>query len=194
MTTTYRSSLVERLYELADSTDTVVICIYCHHDERERHTPEGLVASILKQLIIHAIRPLSDDVQKLYNSNSERKTQPDFREIIATLQSEVRRYKAIYVIIDGLDECNERTLWKLVRELYSLPNHVRLAFTSRPHVVLPGHLKDLLEMHVEAQNNDVEIFLRTQIDDSPRLASILKLSTDLKDEIIATIQNRIKGM
>jgi hypothetical protein len=132
----------------------------------------------------------------LYKSHINRNTRPTLDECSRALQSEVRRYNKVFLVIDALDECTEddnRRVY-LLRELQALQTTVNLMITSRPHITVEYELGNMKRLEVFASDDDVRIYLSNRISNTPRLARIVKRDGALQQVIIDSIAGSVKGM
>jgi hypothetical protein len=151
-------------------------------------TATNLIASLLKQLVQH--RPtISDNVQSFYNKHQDQSTHPTLDEFIITLDTEIKRYVKVFIIVDALDECSESngSRVNLLRGLRSLTGPVNLMVTSRDLASIEQHFLDARRLYIRATDEDVTNFIQSQLDDYPGLIN-------LRDIITAKIINNVGGM
>lgn len=84
---------------------TAILIAFCAFDEPRTHTARGILASLLRQ-ILQLQDMLSEPMKKLYTEHATGKkpTQLSLDEICGALSSELERFQATFVILDGLDE------------------------------------------------------------------------------------------
>ncbi|KAJ7444013.1 ectomycorrhiza-induced ankyrin-domain/NACHT-domain-containing protein [Mycena latifolia] len=158
------------------NNDTAVACIYLNHKEREVQTPENLLASVWKQLILdRSLPPAAHDLYKYHLCHGP------------TLK--------MYIIVDALDEYPEDQRNILLEHLSMLQGPTTsLMMTSRPHVTLDDLFPDVLGLEIKATEDDIRQYVDKQIRKSPRLSKHVQIRPELHDEIKSTISSNTDGM
>jgi hypothetical protein len=168
---------------------TAIAFIYCDYKDRAAQTLPELVASLLKQFIQR--RPtISQSAWSLYCEHYPQATRPNLGELREKLRKQVEEYSKIFVIIDGLDELVEQHRHRLIKEVQSMANTVKLMVTSRS---LPSIEQIFLGkqriLDICASEQDVKKYVKDRIDnmDGPH-ASIFKGVENICDKIVTKIQ------
>ncbi|KAJ7444021.1 ankyrin repeat-containing domain protein [Mycena latifolia] len=174
-------------------SDTAVACIYLNHKERELQTPENLLASVWKQLIVD--RPLPPAAHDLYKHHHLRDTRPSLTEVFDILQSAVAQHSKVYIIVDALDEYPEEQRNILLEHLSMLLGPITsLMLTSRPHVTLDDLFPDMSGLEISATEDNIRRYVDKQIQKSPRLSKHVQTRPELHDEIKSKISSNADGM
>lgn len=133
--------------------DTTTIYFFCDSRVAARNTGVNILRGLVHQLILH--RPKLIDVltsssifqdECLFGANALETLWNVFRGMISALQG---IYKTVYCILDGVDECEKKSLSSLVAKMTAMIEDtigqeigptVKLAVVSRRHPshVLPG--------------------------------------------------------
>jgi hypothetical protein len=88
--------------------EQAVADIYCDYQNREAQTPLNLISSILEQVARHSSGDaLPAALLSLYESHKKYDTRPTLTEICAVLGKICSSLKAVWVVLDALDECCE---------------------------------------------------------------------------------------
>jgi hypothetical protein len=168
--------------------------IYCNFRRQAEQTTEFLLANILKQLAGWQER-LPTSVQELYKRHKARYTRPILEELSTTLQSVARAYSRVYVVIDALDECEDKDYnrGKLLTELFSLQTKtgVNLFFTSRFIPEIIEKFVGCLSVEIRPSKEDVWNYLDKHISDLP---DFVTNDTSLQTEIKIEIEAAMDGM
>jgi hypothetical protein len=178
-----------------DQNDIGIAYIYCNYKE-EGQTAVDLVGSIMQQLVQRHSH-VSSEIRALYKTHYSKRTRPTFSECSTLLQMECRPFSKVFIVIDALDECLEAdgTRHKLLSALQKLPPTVCLLVTSRPHI---REVTDILEnaavLEVIASDHDIRAFLAGQMEEEGRLKRLVKTDPTLRETIINTIVEKVKGM
>ena len=191
-----RSIIIDHLERtFNDQNDIGIAYIYCNYKE-EGQTSVDLVGSILQQLVqrhSHA----SSDIRALYKTHSSKCTRATLSEYSTLLQMECRPFSKVFIVIDALDECREAdgTRRKLLSALQKLPPTVCILVTSRPHVRdVTEIFENAAGLEVIASDHDIRRFLAGQIEEEGRLKRLVKADPTLRETIINTIVEKVKGM
>jgi hypothetical protein len=123
--------------------ETNLAYILCDYEIEQEQTETGLLGAIIQQLVQND-PGMAQPLLILYGRHIERGTFPDAEEIFESLRSMVTKQKAIYIVVDALDELSNTRdkRWKFIKMLNRLVAHeavVRLFCTSR-------HLPDVDKM------------------------------------------------
>jgi Cdc6-like AAA superfamily ATPase len=125
---------IDHLTRTMRTQNVGIAFIYCNYDDESNVTGTGLLASILKQLVLGTGLP-SNVVGDLYRGHSGPSTTLTLKEVCSALVSVLSMYARSYVVFDALDECRDdlgaRT--QLVRPLCRLQEQSNLSImiTSR---------------------------------------------------------------
>ncbi|KAJ7444032.1 ankyrin repeat-containing domain protein [Mycena latifolia] len=191
--TVLTSVVVNYLRAQFPNNDTAVACIYLNHKERDVQTPENLLASVWKQLIVdNSLPPAAHD---LYKHHRLRDTRPSLTEVFDILQSAMAKHSKVYIIVDALDEYPEDQRNILLEHLSMLLGPTTsLMMTSRPHVTLDDLFPDVSGLEIKAMEDDIRQYVDKQIQKSPRLSKHVKTRPELHDEIKSQISSNADGM
>ncbi|KAH8781602.1 hypothetical protein BGZ57DRAFT_977207, partial [Hyaloscypha finlandica] len=77
--------------------------VYCNYQPQQEQKPADLLSSLLKQLAQKQPAMLID-VKNLYEHHRGKGTRPSIDDIIRVLDSAIRLYSRVFIIIDALDE------------------------------------------------------------------------------------------
>jgi Cdc6-like AAA superfamily ATPase len=110
---------IDHLLRTTRSDSIGIAYIYCNYKEQADQNTASLLAIILKQLAYG--RPsIPEPISRLYEDHSTRRTRPSLEEIFSALQSVLRNYSAVYVVVDSLDECPEGTRSRILSKIRDL--------------------------------------------------------------------------
>ncbi|KFY42803.1 hypothetical protein V494_02233 [Pseudogymnoascus sp. VKM F-4513 (FW-928)] len=189
------SIVIDYLYaNFQKDTNIGIAYIYCNFRRQDEQKPEGLLASLLKQLA-QSLYPLPESVKSLYNNHKEKRTQPTFNEISSTLQSVAALYSRSFIVVDALDECQEsdgcRT--KLLKEIFALQarSGANIFSTSRYIPNINEHFKNSTQLEIRASDHDVQRYLDGHM---LELSRCVIRSSKLQGEIKAEIVKAVNGM
>ena len=170
-----------------------VTYIYCNYSEAEKQNPTNLLKSILLQLVSRK-REMIEELTEVYKKHSKDKTTPSLLESCRLLHAATGLFSKIYLVIDALDECAERTRDILFTELRKLKPQISVLITSRH--TFNGHYdpESALRLEVKADVLDIRHYLENRITESTKFQRLIKRQGDLHDVIISVITDKAKGM
>jgi len=111
------------------------------------------------------------------------------QDLLSLLKDGIARSQAIpevYIIVDGLDELEDRAMRGLIASLSTLPANCKLLFTSRAPLkdaqnLIPGNAK---EMVITPHNRDLKTFIHSQCyEPGSPIKDIIRDRPDLGDEV-----------
>jgi hypothetical protein len=142
---------------------------------------------------------LPTEVHALYEMHRGKGTNPTSQEYMDVLQILSHKCSEVYVVIDALDECIDKTggmIWnKLLFKLKSSVSNVHLFYTSRviedtTNTTLTGSTR----IEIRASEADIEAYVRTQIKASESLLQICRQDAELQNRIPLAIASKAEGM
>lgn len=152
-----------------------------------------MLASLLKQLA-QGQPTLSDHLRNLYHKHNDRKSRPSLEEISTVLESVVKAYNRVFIILDALDECEMfGEVQKFLQLLFNIQEKERmnLMATSRFIPPIENQFKNSVTLEIRASNEDVKRYLNSRID---LLPSFIRRRPDLKERIQSEISESAEGM
>jgi hypothetical protein len=169
-----------------------IACVYCNYKERDVQSPLNLLASIYAQLLMKR-NAISDELRDLYDRHTHLGTRPTLRDISQILSTEIALNKAIYIIVDALDECpsNDGIRETFVSQLRVIASDVRLMVLSRHHLEVLDDFKDAAFVEISAQEEDIRLYLHRKM---PLLAKCVQRNEALQKQIADTIVEAVGGM
>jgi hypothetical protein len=194
---------VDHLTTGSENKNVGVACLYLNHKEADTQTPERLLSSLWRQLVLgRDVGPLAT---QLYQQHREKGTTPSLDDICDILNSSLIHYPKVYIIVDAIDEYPELQRLILLRRLVTRGLRANLMITSRPNITpeafLPNietpeaFLPDLETLEIRASAEDLQKYVNARIDSSPRLWKHVQSQTGLREDIHAKISNStVDGM
>ena len=134
--------MISHLIESRRPTD-VTSFFFCRFDDQESLKATTIIGSIARQLV-------KDSPEDRFRAFSR---ETPVVEFLKDTLSNTRRY---FIVLDGLDECDEEQIREtcgMLHDLLSLPHlHIKLFWCSRPNVVdwLPLRLQSQQHINLES--------------------------------------------
>lgn len=125
-------------------------------------------------------------VIKEYDNDCTKHTPPDLFILVDIIAECCEKYSTVFVLLDGLDECNSSHLedvFFLVRRLVKQPS-LRVLCTSRPHLTsfkAEGFEKTAV-LEISAHTTDIENYVSNRLKKEGKFSS--GLGTKILDKLI----------
>lgn len=173
---------------------TGIVYIYCESGRQNEQKIDDLLASILKQLT-QCLSHLPDVIEKLYSTHTAPRTRPSLEDISEALQAVITMYLRVFVVVDGLDECQtfEGCRARLLSELFKLQTKhgINIFATSRMIPEIVDLFKTKVSLEIRASDLDVARYLESRIEQLPVVS---QLDRQLQKEIKMVISEAVDGM
>lgn len=185
---------------IAKYGDQCVIYYFFDFKETEKQGVEGLVASLIAQLVA-TCNVLPEMLLSLYERhklrNLDRPSPATVDELLTVLIHLLNRPTATFIIIDALDESDERE--PLLQSIYTIfdnsGTNCKYFFSSRAEKDLEVAMEGLNVKHLPVKRNavdqDVGIYVRAMMETHKRLCAHRQ---GIKDLITNTLIEGANGM
>ena len=150
-----------------NSERVAVTFFYFDYMDPLNQTAEDIIAAILKQLL-YQMPSLLPEIESAYDRCMQKgpEARPDRDSLVQLIKQCTRQFDRTFVVIDAMDECNERQRSKLLSCLQQLVHagSVKMFITNRPHIIneiranISGGSVD-----IEAKRDEVEAYLRAEL-------------------------------
>jgi hypothetical protein len=169
------------------------VCIYCNYKEQSRQTVSSLVTSLLRQLV-QDHSTVYNKVKTLYKNHENRGTRPAFQQFLEALQSAMGTFSKVFIVVDALDECSDRTRAELLLALRSLGSTVSLLVTSRNLTSIAQDFQRAKHLDIQASDQDVRNYIEGRMPLEPSLQIHVHNDPTLREEIVESITKNVQGM
>jgi hypothetical protein len=140
---------------------------------------------------------LSPTVTDCYDRHFSARTRPLERDYPQMIRSEAARYRKIYIIIDGLDECRSQTrldLLNLVNQVLESHADTHLLVSSRRVNGVGANLKQAVKLNMQAKPEDISKYIDKCIERMAGLQTLTTRHPDLATEIKDKVTDKASGM
>jgi Cdc6-like AAA superfamily ATPase len=166
--------------------------IYCNYQPQQQQRPEDLLLSLSKQLT-QKQPAVPEEVKKLYERHTDKRTRPSSDEIVRLLHSTVQLYSRVFIIIDALDEyhvSNNVGQNKLLSEVFGLQDQAQISLfvTSRFISEITSRFEGCILKEIRAQDNDILRYINERI---PQLLRSQILKHPQAQDTINTIRSNV---
>ncbi|GKU08491.1 hypothetical protein FLAG1_11389 [Fusarium langsethiae] len=175
---------------------------YCDRNRPDHNEPVAIMRSIIRQLCTprddHSIESSVERQylrRKVKGFSSDRLVAEECKQLLIQL---VAGYRGVYIVVDGLDECDRGTrhiLMDLLDEvIVKFQNSIKVYIASRTDQDLRKRYNGGAHLEVTANDNqaDIEKFVLSKMDQSEFCRN--RLSRKLRDKILSTFQEKSQGM
>jgi hypothetical protein len=131
-------------------------------------------------------------MKPIFDQHIPRQTKLTESEAAETLQVIIPLFERIQAVVDGLDELLDDEKVKFLALLKHLP--IQVLIFSRPMVGYMELLPNIDALFVEAKDQDIELFTRDRMRNTPTLQSLVRGKDALRDQITNTVKDRSRGM
>jgi hypothetical protein len=184
------------MYDLPQQ-EAIILCLYCNYKQDAEQTAQSMLSAMLKQLV-QSCTSMSHTIKDLHARCKPTGRVPTFDEITSTLKEEVSRYKLIFLILDALDELEERKRKELLRALSFLPQTFRMLATSRNVGGIGESFQWDAKLVMTASLEDIEMYIRSRAtqerERESRLGKFLEKDRELEGEVINKVAEKAHGM
>ena len=138
---------------------------------------------------------LPDCLEALFTRHSKKHTRPSPDEISRNLQSVVAMYSKVFIIVDALDECQEKdnSRKRLLTQIFHLQtsSEVRFFTTSRHIPNISNNFPEDTRLEVRATEQDLRKYLEGRVS---LLPSCVQRNPQLIEEVNVAILQAVDGM
>ena len=171
-----------------------VAYLYCNFQRKDKQQVHDLLASLVKQLSLPATSQL-EAVKGIYYQHTRSRTRPSVTEVSQLLKSVAMQYSTVYIIVDGLDECQVENGCRssLISELFGIQESCasNLFATSRFIPEITEEFEGRTTLEIMASEQDVRRYVDGHISNLP---PFVRRDLSLQEEITASIVQAVKGM
>lgn len=186
------SMVVDELVSTSRSNKNIgVAYIYFDFRRQNEQTPAHVLLSLLEQLS-RRLPSLPPVVEFLYYHHKHEETIPPSDELSEALQSVGSMYERVFFVIDALDECvpdSWSLLLKLICEVQT-KTRANLFATSRNIPKIAKMFQSSILLTIRATDDDI----RTYLDSRIKLPAVIRLGSDLVEDIKTEIIKSADGM
>ncbi len=135
-----RSSVIDTIRDACESDDNAALCYhYCRFSDASTISPERLLGAIICQVLKSTETEIPASLTKLFRRYRARSSPPCIRDLHPVLEDLLQAIPISFIIIDGLDEVQDRS--ELVLIMANLSSRLRgctckVFLSSRPEADL----------------------------------------------------------
>lgn len=177
--------------------NSLVAYFYFDFQRQEQQTVEGFLRSLIKQIASRG-SGIHESLRDVYRSCSNGQTKPTTQSLVTILYKLLKASRPVDIVIDAVDECNERqNLLQLLEEITKWNmNGLHLLVTSRREKDIEDALSPLLSGRIPLEEGGIESDIRDFIHHKVHSdgSKLLKWPVDLRSDIETTLLEGADGM
>jgi hypothetical protein len=195
------STIIEHLLKCCqDNTSMVTAYFYFDFNDAQKQDPELMLCSLLRQLLQRSIT-IPKDVDALFSFCDNGQRRPSVHALLEATQQAAQEFTQVYVVLDALDECTQRSELMDVLGLvagWKLDN-LHLLITSRKEREIESTLECYVEegdtvcLQRDVVDQDIQRYVQQRLRDDKGLAKWNK-DAAIRQEIEAALMRGAQGM
>lgn len=199
LTSFYRSRVIDDLLVVSDSTQPPVVYYYCDYADPRTLQTKHLFEAIAKQLIMRGLVPAEVECQ-LRQSVIDEARVPGETLLQKSILSTVEAFPGLYVILDGLDECENETRRDTTTLIERLLAHneaaVKIFVSCREdeHILRSLDAHPCIQLSETMMAIDIDAFITGSVRSKMKSGELRINSPALEEEIVAELVTRAHGM
>ncbi|KAL6716111.1 hypothetical protein ACLMJK_005677 [Lecanora helva] len=199
--TVLSATALEDLLELSgQSPKTKVVYFYFDFNDSEKQRHEKMIRSLAWQLCSGS-EEAPESFITLYKTCDNGNSQPNHQNLLKSLRQAMVNIDTVYIVLDALDECNERThLLEDIRDVFSWDDvRLHLLATSRRETDIVDSIGSLCKnggsicIQSSVVDKDIREYVRDQLRTNLRLRK-WQNKPEIQREIEETLMERAGGM
>ncbi len=187
--------------EKITSRDSVIIYHYCDFSDPQSLEPIIILGTLIKQLLDTVAIPevLIEQIERCFTPHTRQATPEELFEV---LQGALPHFSKIYLLVDGLDECQRdditlvmKLLGRLLQPKQESPS-LKVILFSRYDDAISRSLNSYprLEISLNKISSDINAFIEEAVRSKISCGDLEVSDESLETEIIATLKEGARGM
>ena len=196
--TVLASQVIAHLFESRNQTD-IIAFYFCRSDHRDSLLPRKVLGSLARQMLDTRIDKASADELQDWSTASK---DLDEHDLVDFLICNLEKRRTYYLIIDGLDECEEEDIRRLSKSMERLlsqsPGHIKLLNIGRPESgsVFSKHTTPQFKLSFTKASSrpDLRRYIDTRLEELIELGLLNLNKPKLIVDIAKNLEKRSEGM
>ena len=195
----FRSRVIDDLLVVSDSTQPHVVYYYCDYADPRTLQAKHLFEAIAKQLIMRGLVPAEVECQ-LRQSVIDEARVPGETLLQKSILSTVEAFRGLYVILDGLDECENETRRDVITLIERLLVHneaaVKIFVSCREdeHILRSLDVHPCIQLSETMMAIDIDAFITGSVRSKVKSGELRINSPALEEEIVVELVTKAHGM
>jgi hypothetical protein len=195
------STIIEHLLQhCQDNTNIVTAYFYFDFNDAQKQDPELMLRSLLRQLLQRSVT-IPKGVDALFSSCDNGQRKPSAHDLLEVMQQAAQDFTQVYVVLDALDECTQRS--ELMDMLETVAgwhvDNLHLLMTSREERDIERSLNGYIMgenavcLQRDVVDQDIQRYVQQRLHDDKSLLKWNK-DADVRQEIEAALMSGARGM
>lgn len=186
--------IVDHLQHTVDNRTACIAFCYCSYKEQAIQSASNVIGSFVQQFARKHTKA-SEDLIQLYREHQKTNTRPKLEEFRTLLASRLSKYSKTFIVLDALDETDEKNRVKLISELKRLPENVKVLVTSRHCTSDEEYFEPSSRIEILAPNDDIITYVEARmVEDGSRLTKHFKTEPRLEHLVLQNVVKQAQGM
>jgi hypothetical protein len=178
----------------------VTAYFYFDFNDAQKQDPKLMLRSLLCQLVQRLVI-IPKGVEALFSSCENGRREPPLHALLEVIRQAAREFTQVYLVLDALDECTQRSeLMDVLEKVAGWQlNNLHLLMTSRKERDIESSLEDYIEeedtlcLQRDIVDKDIQLYVQQRLS---RDKSLAKWNKDLavRQEIEAALMRGARGM
>ncbi|KAI0909632.1 ankyrin repeat-containing domain protein [Ustulina deusta] len=172
---------------------------FCTYRDKATHSARNVLSSLVSQLA-RQNEEAFQIVEKYYKELASQKplaAEPSLQKLLTVFDTMVRMFDQVFVVVDGLDECETDEVVRSLSQLSFKKNSASISTLLLSRDVV--HIRDQLEsdfghIEIEAHTEDIQLYVFTELEKRIESKQLRIRNPELKAEIVDRLVNGAKGM
>lgn len=156
--TTAASMIIDRIFT-HQGTKSCLLYLYCASSENGFLSLENLIGELWKQVLQSTSVTESKIFRKRYERFTDEITKPTSLELLENLQEEVKAFEKVHVVLDGLDNLEERVERTLLDSIRALHSHTKILLFTSPESTSAQTFEQGSRAVLSLRTSDLEHFV-----------------------------------
>lgn len=199
--TVLAAAAVEYLFQLSrrsnTSTGMSISYFFCTLNDRRSRESQTILTTLARQIlnIFEETKEIAESLRSMFVTNHR---DPTIKELSVLFASVARLPTASYLVIDGLDECNDCDRTEILTFLSALmrqiPHGIKILISSRwmDSELLKNFQQ--ISIHTSRNRSDIELYIREIVDEKIRDRIIVIKDPSMATEIKQCLIRKSGGM
>ena len=177
---------------LGRGNGTIVAYFFCRYEDRESLRSETVIRSITRQVL----QSIAIDFENLEYQEHE----SDKDQCLSLLQSIPSSDNPLYILVDGLDECEDieaRHILGFLHRVNLIPHDIRIFYTSRPNLApeVFGVLPPKHKISMAESAGEIATYIRSTLIDRLETGQLVLGEPEaMITNITECLENKAQGM
>ncbi|KAF8542316.1 hypothetical protein BDD12DRAFT_941023, partial [Trichophaea hybrida] len=172
---------------------------FCDDKDERLRTAHAILVNLLTQLLEQVPDVIMHFLAEPEYTTHEEKTSWNYGmiwQVFERIMNDTHRGR-VYILIDALDECEEKSCTKRLKQLQRLMQDattatrpIKIIVTSRPHIAVTSHLTEVIKIPLAAETlkSDISAFVEAEVYKEPQFTG------SLREEVQKTLIDGANGM